>query len=401
MQEFTGYEYLQIDAANCYGLDKELFGDRLLWTQLHMDELESLMDQADDPMQYIKAVRAMRDAQNHTPSGHTVAFDATASGMQVMGVMTGCETTCLNVGLIDPNVRADVYTFTTGVINDLLTEAGVLVSPSRKDVKDAQMKGFYGSTAEPKRIFGEDTPELEAFYSACHIVAPGACDAMCMMTGSWQPYALVHEWILPDFFHARVKVMSEVDLPVEVDELGHAKFTHRFYENVGEDWGISLPANITHSVDGMVVREVNRRCNYDPVKLDTALDIIQLELDVRGELDAVATDFTEFLSMVHVDKLTLKNSSTYSTNDLVRLNNLIQRTLEHKSFPVITVHDAFRCHPNNMNHLRQHYIYIMAELADSEILSSILSQIQGKHVPVQKLSENLSEKILGSNYAIC
>lgn len=43
----------------------------------------------------------------------------------------------------------------------------------------------------------------------------------------------------------------------------------------------------------------------------------------------------------------------------------------------------------------------MAELAESDLLSNILSQITGETVFVRKLSRNLAEEIRRSNYAVC
>lgn len=53
-----------------------------------------------------------------------------------------------------------------------------------------------------------------------------------------------------------------------------------------------------------------------------------------------------------------------------------------------------------MNHLRQHYINIFAELAESNLLDDLLSQIHGKPGHFKKLSNNLGELIRGSNYAL-
>ena len=80
MQTFTGYEYIMIDIANQNNLDKLSFEDRIEWVKTHMDELESFADTADKKPLYIKAVMALRKAQNHQPTGHLVGFDATCSG---------------------------------------------------------------------------------------------------------------------------------------------------------------------------------------------------------------------------------------------------------------------------------------------------------------------------------
>jgi hypothetical protein len=68
--------------------------------------------------------------------------------------------------------------------------------------------------------------------------------------------------------------------------------------------------------------------------------------------------------------------------------------------PLSELLDEFKCHPNHMNHLRQQYINIFAELAESHILSDILSQIHGCKGSFPKLSTDLAEKIRGSNYAL-
>jgi hypothetical protein len=101
-----------------------------------MDQLESLMDQADDPIMYIKSVRALRDAMNGIPTGHMVTFDACSSGLQIMGALMNCEKSADFCGLIDPNRRADAYTDGTKHMSMLL---GSEVKIGRSEVKKAIM----------------------------------------------------------------------------------------------------------------------------------------------------------------------------------------------------------------------------------------------------------------------
>ena len=100
-------------------------------------------------------------------------------------------------------------------------------------------------------IFGEDTPELQAFYKAMMIVAPGAWQVLEDLRNAWNAYALFHAWKLPDGYDAKVKVMEKVEKRIEVDELDHATFTHEFFVNEGSKTGISLVANVTHSKQSM------------------------------------------------------------------------------------------------------------------------------------------------------
>ena len=244
MKSFTGYEYLLIDIANNFGLDKMLFEERIQWATEHLDELESLADKAECQPLYLKAVMALRKAQKGIPTGHLVGFDACCSGLQIMSAITGCVSGATATGLVDPNVRADAYTVVTDTMNSILG-SGVVVS--RKDAKRAVMTTFYGSKNTPKEIFGEDTPEINAFYQAANQVAPGAWELLQDLLASWQPYALVHSWKLPDGYDARVKVMGKITARVEVDELEHATFSYEFYENVGTKKGLSNAANVVHS----------------------------------------------------------------------------------------------------------------------------------------------------------
>jgi len=400
MQTFTGFQYIKIDIANQYGLDKETFEDRILWVDDHMNELEALVTDASSSPQYIAAVMALRDAQLGVSSGHLVGLDACSSGIQVMGALMGCPVTCESTGLIDPTVRADIYTKVTDVMNVKLYQAGTSVAPDRADIKQALMTHFYGSTAKPKEIFGEETIELEKFYEAQADVAPGAVTCMEMLLGSWQPFELAHNWTLPDGFEAKCKVMVPVDVKIEVDELNHSTFTHRFYQNEGTESGLSIAANIIHSIDGMIVREMNRRCNYDKDVLLAARREIRNELAKRTISTTV--DTSDFISLVEADHLVRgkKTVEEYTNSDLLRLDVLIAVSLAHKPFPLVCVHDEFKSHANNMNHVRHHYIEIFAELSDSNLLSDILTQVSGEPVPVNKITANLSSAIRQCNYAL-
>lgn len=411
MEKFTGFEYLCIDAANQFGLDKKLFNERIDWAKAHLDKLESMVGDADNKPLFVKAVMAIRKAQQGIPTGHLVGFDASCSGIQIMSAITGCKAGAEATGLVNPNVRADAYTTCTKVMNDIL--GGVGVSVSRSDAKKALMTSFYGSKEQPKAIFGEGTPELNAFYQAANTIAPGAWDLLQDLLASWQPYALSHQWTLPDGYEAKVKVMSPVEHRIEVDELGHASFTYEYKENRGQAKGLSNVANVVHSIDAYVLRSIHRRCNYNFALADHAAYLISNELQSRhaGWSHGTATDkfviyfmdLYERSNMVDVAILPHINEDTVLTlpsDYLKRLLKVLDSMLVHKPFEVVTVHDEFKCHANHMNHLRQHYINIFCELAESTILDMIMSEIMGGEVKYQKLSDDLSEHIAQSNYAL-
>lgn len=139
MKRYSGWQYLLIDLANNYGLDKLLFEERIKWAEDNLTNLETLADQAETKPLYLKAVMAIRKAQQGLPTGHLVGLDACCSGVQIMSAMTGCVEGARSTGMIDPGVRADAYNRTTEVMNQDLAQHGLSVNVSRKDAKQALM----------------------------------------------------------------------------------------------------------------------------------------------------------------------------------------------------------------------------------------------------------------------
>lgn len=417
MTPFTGFQYLLIDAANQFGLDKLLFEERIKWGMDNLANLEALADQAEAKTKplYVKAVQAIRKAQAGIPTGHLVGFDASCSGIQVMSALTGCYAGAHATGLVDPNVRADAYTAVTSAMNEVLGGVGIKIS--RAKAKEATMTSFYGSKAKPIEIFGEGTPELAAYYAAATGVAPGAWGLLQDLLASWQPYALKHEWQLPDGYEAKVKVMNKIETRIEVDELDHATFTYQYYVNEGSDKGLSNAANVVHSVDAYVLRSIHRRCNYDKELAEWVQIMIEAELEARVQIPGHMTEgkvpatkaITYYANLferhqvadvVIMEHLSCNQVRNLSTEHLEKLGSIVEGMLCHEPFEVVTIHDEFKCHANNMNYLRSHYINVFCDIAEGTILDSVFTDLFGKSVRYQKLSDNLSEHIVNSNYAL-
>ncbi len=404
MKTFTAFEYLLIDACNQWGGDKLLFEERIQWVYDNFTELESKADQADKKPLYMKAVQAIRKAQRGEATGHLVGFDAVCSGVQIMSTLTGCIAGATATGLVKPNVRADAYSSLTVAMNRIL---GNTVNIPRSDAKDAMMTSFYGSKAKPKQIFGEDTPELDAFYAACYEVAPGAYEMLQALLGSWQPMALSHEWKLPDGFDAKVRVSVQKEKRIEIDELDGASFTYIYHDYEGTKKGLSNAANVTHSVDAYVLRSIHRRCNYDKDMLLEARSVLKCYVGEPYVLGCPKVAYykeqykrSTVADIVILPYLTYETVSQLTEKHVAKLLSIVEDMLEYEPFEVVTIHDEFKCHPNNMNHLRQQYINILCDLADSSLLQDLLSQLHGKKVKYQKLSNNLSRYIANSNYAL-
>lgn len=243
MKHYTGAQYLMIDAASHFGLDKITFEERIDWCKSNLNQLESLLPSAKKPDLFLKAVYAIRDTQAGIPTGHLCELDSCSSGIQLMSALMGCKTGAMNTGLIDPDVMPNAP---TKLVERMKHHLGFSIDIERDDAKDALMHYMYGSEASPKKIFGEDTPEYSAFFKAAQETAPEAHDLRNILLNSWQSGALEHSWVMPDGFHVIIKNMVAKDTVIKVPEL-NSSFTHRFLENEGSDKGLSLPANAIHS----------------------------------------------------------------------------------------------------------------------------------------------------------
>ena len=158
---------------------------------------------------------------------------------------------------------------------------------------------------------------------------------------------------------------------------------------------------------------MHRRCNYDVQEVALAHDLIQNEINLRtlihGAPLGVASEKVAYY-MGHYERsgmadavilghLDAQQVKYLSMNHLRMLNSICSMMLSHKPFPLITVHDAFTSHPNNIDQVRFHYKEIMAELAESNLMNDLLTQLGSK--PVNKPVSNLSSLIRNSNYGLC
>ena len=122
MQLFTPHEYIKIDLANNYGLDKLTYKERLDWFETNKDNLDSLVDSADDPWLYHEQLKRYKEVLKGKPTGYIVRFDAVSSGIQILSVLTRCINGCKATGAVnhEEDKRPNCYRDVEAVMNRLL-----------------------------------------------------------------------------------------------------------------------------------------------------------------------------------------------------------------------------------------------------------------------------------------
>ena len=336
-QTFTGKEYLKIDIANNFGLDKKTFEERIAWFDQNEHKLGALGRQAEEPALFYAGSVAWEKTKQGQASGYPISLDATCSGIQILACMAGDRKAASLVNVIDTGRRADAY---TSLYEHMVEQIGEGAKIERKDTKRAIMTSFYGSTATPKKIFGEGAL-LDVFHRTMEEQAPGAWEINQAMLAIWDNTVLEHNWIMPDGFNVRIKVMGQV---TETVHFLNEPFDVTRKENMPVEEGRSLCANMTHSVDGMIVREMTRRCSYD---LDHVQKLYNLAVDgvkthsISREKDRMVRHLWElsqesgFLSARILDYLDTENIGLVPAAAIIKLIE----SLPQKPFEVLSVHD--------------------------------------------------------------
>lgn len=399
-QEFTGREYLKIDIASNFGLEKKTWDQRLAWFDQHELGLEDMIQQAKEPALYYAGVKAWRDVQKGKPIGYMISLDGTASGLQLLAALTGDRLAAQLCNVVDTNDRENAYWL---IYQEMLNRIGGTAQVTPEQTKQAIMTSLYGSTAVPKKVFGEGAL-LDTFYQTMTDLAPGAWELNEAFMTMWNPNALSHDWVMPDNFHVHVKVMSQVvdtvhfmDVPYEVT----------YNVNAPTEGGRSLGANTTHSVDGMIVREMSRRCDYDPAQVTNVRAALESQRATSVQRIDRPKDIllgklwdhyraSGFLSARVLDVIDDQNAGMIDRDVVLELIN----SLPEKPFKVIAVHDCFRCLPHYGNDLRRQYNLQLQLIAKSEMLSYLVSQIVQRPVGVGKIDPSLYQDIAQANYAL-
>ena len=198
MQTFTGLEYLKMDIASNFGLDKLDWDQRLAWTDTNMTMLEDLLPHAETPALYFAGVQALRKTQAGEPTGYPISLDATSSGLQLLACLVGCRDSAKLCNVVSTGHREDAY---TGIYKAMCDSIGDTAKIERKDVKQAVMTSLYSSTAEPKRVFGEGQL-LTVFYDTMDAKPGDVPGEITLTIDTFLNPKLPWETILFNFFNA-------------------------------------------------------------------------------------------------------------------------------------------------------------------------------------------------------
>lgn len=405
MKLFSGIQYVKIDLADCFGLDKLNFEDRLQQiesmfsdsdvkgkTSKELLELLRTKQNLENEPKALGALMAWKDYLEGKPSGYLVTKDGSASGIQILSALAKCPMGLFNTGLLGSddgsgNERKDVYTIAYKRYLELIDKEHI---KERSDIKQALMTSFYGSKATPRRVLGEEG--LIPFREVCAELLPGAFDLKESLVECWNSKSTHHTWINADGFVSHVPVLVENTYNLNVAGLD-IPFTLK--EQGKQESGLSNAANLTHAVDALVLRELVRRCNFNEPKI-TYIGFLLNQLESMDkaytEKEAVSVEQRKEMgqlgNMIHLFEETgfctvriceyitsITDLMQLSQNHRTKLHRIIKMMCQQGSFEVVTVHDQFGCLADEMNYVRHWYKELIAEIVESSMLEFLVNQI--------------------------
>lgn len=425
--QYSDMDYLRIDIAGSYGYDKWQWDKRIEWTKEHEAKgdllSKELLDSAESRPLYYAGVKALMDAKAGKPVHYAINLDGTSSGTQILGAILGDEQ-CMMMSNVLPVAdadgkaqRMDAYSVIHNTVCQLVGNAVMYTyfDPDLNKLGDKQMpikrihskfcvmRGFYGSEKIVKEVYGEDTPGAFAFEQAMSMHAPLAWWLNKMMLKAWDPEATEYSWTMPDGFDVWFPVEDKKTIDLKWGD-EDVQMTY-IAEGVAKAKGRALSANMVHSLDSLICREILRRCNYNPDQVKFVLKVLngtirksntsenQKKLCQRLVTLAKASGFlsARILSVITPDTLPLIQGME---KDVLALID----SLPSEPFEVQTIHDCFRVLPKYGNDVRYQYTKLLSEFNHSNIGLYLVTQITDSFVFPQH--KDVSNEILEAEYAL-
>lgn len=366
-------EWLMADKARSYGLDKVTWSERLAWAASH----PHLLERAKEPFLYASAHRASHSVE----TDHLVSLDATASGIQCLSLMAqdGVSAEAVNLGTDEVrNPYQRVCDHMGG-------------SYPYERVKKAVMTSFYESVATPRDLFGDDYGK---FVEAASKMLPGPwllkeIISSCMNSSEF------YSWTMMDGFVVNMEVTTPIDCSMDIGAGHTMQWTEHRRAPVATK---GLTANLTHSLDALVLREVLRRTHASYTWNDNTPTELR-EVDIALMQSVMRWKVTKFLSLEFFNHMDESNGA-YVPVDLRTAVNALTKA---ESMYIQPIHDCYRVKATDASKLFIIVREVMADLAYARTACWLLPQLgfKGKLNDDESARTQLKAQVLRSSYLIC
>ncbi len=362
------YDRICIGIADILEYDKLSFSDRVQkGREYYLNESENDMYDGNYPI--LSHYREMlNDMSEGKYPATMVSLDATNQGLQIYSVLTGSKAVASICNVASGNTRADAYGLLSSELNKIFNTDIF----NRKNCKNSLMITMYGSSSgiEEIAIYENKQDDVEVamkklseqlnvtqdrlkdgFNQALKNIAP---DAMQLMQHILTTHTILNKaeysWILPDGFksHYRVKGDDEYEISFSPNRKSSTKRKN---------------GNIMQGLYKQ--EEIFKRKRWEVYKQD---------IHSRG-----------------LPANIIQSIDGYIMREMVRRMN--------GKF-ITCIHDAFYCHPEYMDLMRQNYKDILSEILQSNLISDIMSQILGHKFEYNKINTLSIQDIQQSEFTL-
>ena len=275
-----------------------------------------------------------------------------------------------------------------------------------KDVKKKCIMQFtYGGNSYCVSNLGTDVHTFHALYKE-HLPLVFTFRNACV--AGWNDEALAYSWSLPDGFMVNMECTKPIsDIPDYCDtriELEIAGKRH----HIKPFWSINTPlqkgelgtkgigANLIHSIDAYIMRELVRRCHG---QFRTSLEQISIgELKCSNNAKSIYDMWvqTKMVSLNILNELKKGDSIPQEYYDAIKD---VMLTLPEHSFYIKPIHDEFCCRVEFRDEMVQVYNCLLVELYNSTYAEYAARELE-LNLEVGKANAKVTEALFTNDYLL-
>lgn len=430
MKKLTGYEYSLKTLANhaFKGSDKETLevqvalGKKLLPMLPKLSTMAGVKEfSAKHTLEAsnVRGVMALsKDILNHEFGW--VPLDTASSQSLITSAITR-DNECLNkIFHLNDNLPSDIYT----TIGEKIRKTFNLGDIPRKVIKKALMAWGYGGYSHLVQLTEVKPETLNAVMAdiAKELGFTGIFNMRQACLDAWDEDAIEHKWELPDGYQihqvitqdsfARDMLTGEYIYPakrVEITLNGKQRGIDCRWSKIGtrnqkESGTRSIGANLIHSVDAFLMREIVRRCKKDfIIKPEEFKEVVGYSFDIQVK-DSKAENLYNMWKETNIVSLNILNHLSYG-DYLPRpyWEAIVQviDDLPKEGFDIRPIHDEFACLPRYANEMRYQFNHLIAELYLSTILQYFCKQFRLLDIePIDEAKPEMVKQILEADYLL-
>jgi len=335
-----GEKWLNIHAANCYGMDKEPFDDRIRWAYVHRTNMMKVAKDpmgtlkywtmADSPYEFLAACFAMEDFIKGKRVHLPIQLDAVNSGVQFYSGLLmdaeGAESCCV-IG----NKRSDLYSMVADSVNEKLTNGEypkLVVFKDSEGVEKTLPTRIEGESLKGKVTRSMTKPNVMTVpYS---VTLRGMklqnWDVMDKLRQEGKVFWQGDEWIVNYLF-------TQLNYESIFEIVKGARLGQQYLKEVA---GLLEGTALWHTpIFGFPVRQLAFKRKEFRVKTPLGTLSIRIgtdELSKQKQLNGIAANYIHSID-----------------------STLLLYCVKNMSGDIGVIHDCFLVHPNNGEEIRTHY----------------------------------------------